>query len=183
MSSIDTAEAKLKAHGNEEAAITLESFESRWRYAIFPAMLAFFILSAFGFYLIYGILQRMADLSEDVNRMTDLMQQRMPELQRNVSGLSQQMSDSMPQLEQHVNDMQTGTASMAQSTQSMTNSIHGMDQTMWHMNKNISKPMQVFDKVPAPYTPPPQLPPGYYGYPTYAYPPAQMQAPTPGWQP
>ena len=53
MSTLEDAEAKLIQGGNNEAAQTLESFENRWRFAVFPAMIAFVVLAGFGFYLIY----------------------------------------------------------------------------------------------------------------------------------
>jgi len=52
MSNLKEAETKLIKGGNQEAAEALETFEFRWRYAVFPAMIAFTILSAFGFYLV-----------------------------------------------------------------------------------------------------------------------------------
>ena len=87
MTTLEDAETKLIEEGNQEAARTLETFESRWRYAVFPAMIAFFILSAFGFYLIYGMLQRMESISSDINRMTDLMEKSVPVITTDITDL------------------------------------------------------------------------------------------------
>jgi len=147
MSRLQDAEAKLIEEGNKEAAQTLESFEVRWRYAVFPAMIAFFILSAFGFYLIYGMLQRMESMSHDITRMTNLMEQTVPTLSSDIHQMNKTISKTMPALEQNVNDMTKDVSNMTYSATSMAASTKNMGQSTWELNRSISKPMRMMNKM------------------------------------
>jgi len=159
MTTLQDAEVKLIEEGNEEAAKTLETFETRWRYAVFPAMIAFVILSAFGFYLIYGMLQRMESMSQDISRMTVLMEQTVPVLTSDVHQMNKTISKTMPELEQHVSNMSDNVTTMSHSATSMATSTKHMDQSTWELNRSISKPMRAFNKM-VPWsasTPPPPM--------------------------
>lgn len=150
----------LKASsGNMEEQ--LSSFEVRWKFLVFPAMIAFVILAGFGFYLIYGMLQRMEDLARDVERMADTVQQTMPAMQGGVISMSSKMqwigddlhemtrvvSGTMPNMQQDVNRMSTNIDDMSYATASMANSTHSMGQNIWNMNRNVSKPLSIMRKM------------------------------------
>jgi len=159
MTTLEDAELKLIEKGNEEAAQTLETFETRWRYAVFPAMIAFVILSTFGFYLIYGMLQRMESMSSDISRMTNLMEKTVPVLTTDVHQLNTTISKTMPELEQHISEMSENVDSMSYSASSMAGSTKHMGQSTWELNRSISKPMRAMNKM-IPWnaqTPPPQM--------------------------
>ncbi len=171
MSKIHDAEEKLIEADNKEAAETLETFEMRWKYAVFPAMFAFAILSAFGFYLIYGMLQRMEDLSENVYKMTETIQASMPAMKSNMDSMSadiHQMSgtiqEEFPKLDERILTMTSDMRTMSYSTASMAATTHNMSQNVWELNKNVSKPLSVMNNM-LPWTkkgtiPPPPKP--YY---------------------
>jgi mono/diheme cytochrome c family protein len=175
----------------------LSSFEARWKFLVFPAMIAFVILAGFGFYLIYGMLQRMEDLAADVNRMADVVGETMPVMQGGVVSMSSRMqwvgedldrmtthvarmsdvvSNTMPNMEQRVGDMSNNINNMTYATSSMANSTHSMGQNIWNMNRNVSKPLSIMRKM-MPFgesddTPPPRRAPYTYNaygqyYPTY----------------
>ncbi len=143
MTTLQEAENKLIEEGNEEAAKTLETFETRWRYAVFPAMIAFVIFSAFGFYLIYGMLQRMESMSNDITRMTNLMEKTVPTLSSDIHALS----ISIPKLEEHVSNMSDEVSTISQSANSMATSTHNMGQSTWELNRTFSKPMNAFNRM------------------------------------
>ena len=140
----------------------LASFENRWRYAVFPAMIAFIMLSAFGFYLIWGMLVRMQALSEDIDRMTEVMVATMPVMEKavgtmasrmewvgedldvmakDVNALSTTIATVMPSMEQRINEMALNINNMSHSTAAMASTTDSMSRNMWDMNRNISKPM------------------------------------------
>lgn len=159
MNTLQDAEEKLIQEGNQEAALALETFESRWRYAVFPAMIAFVILSSFGFYLIYGILQRMEVMSHDITRMTNIMEKSVPAMSSDVHELNKTISANMPVLEQHVGSMSQNVSSLSYSANSMANSTHNMGQSTWELNRSISKPMRAMNRM-IPWnidTPPPLM--------------------------
>lgn len=169
MSRLHDAEEKLIEGGNKEAAEALESFEARWKYAVFPAMIAFVILSAFGFYLIYGMLQRMEDLSKNVYRMTDVIQVTMPAMQNDISNMSgdmkrmnNTMQQSFPHLDQNIANMSDDMKTMSYSTASMAMTTQNMGRNLWELNKNVSKPLSVMNNMipwsSAKGTPPPSAP-------------------------
>jgi len=156
---------------NETAAIAKESegdmeqqlsaFEARWKFLVFPAMIAFVILAGFGFYLIYGMLQRMEDLARDVERMADTVEETMPIMQGGVVSMSSRMqwigedlqkmtnvvSNTMPNMQQDVHQMSGNINSMSYATASMANSTHSMGQNIWNMNRNVSKPLSLMRKM------------------------------------
>ena len=138
------AHQKISEEDLEQA---IDSFQNRWKYAVFPAMVAFIILSVFGFYLIYGMLQRMEDLSKDVNRMADTIRDSLPAMQENVGTMATDMHEmndvigtSFPRLEKRVDAMSNSTENMAVTTQSMGKSI-------WEMNDSVSKPLSMINKM------------------------------------
>jgi cytochrome c553 len=136
-------------------------FETRWNFVVFPAMIAFVILAGFGFYLIYGMLQRMEDLARDVERMADTVEETMPIMQGGIVSMSSRMqwigedlqkmtdvvSDTMPHMQQDVNRMSDNINNMSYATASMANSTHSMGQNIWNMNRNVSKPLSLMRKM------------------------------------
>lgn len=173
MSRLDDAEKKLIDDGNAEAAEALETLEARWKYAVFPAMIAFGILSAFGFYLIYGMLQRMEDLSLNVYRMTEVIQTTMPSMNTNMTSMSGDISqlnatitENFPSLDRKVASMSQDMKTLSYSTASMAMTTKNMDNNVWELNKNVSKPFSMIGNM-IPFSskgsvPPPA--PYYYQY-------------------
>lgn len=147
MTTLQDAESKLIKEGNQEAAQTLETFETRWRYAVFPAMIAFVVLAGFGFYLIYGMLQRMESMSTDISRLTVLMEKTVPALSNDIHQMTTTITTTLPKLEQNVNEMSSNVTSLSNSANSMATSTHNMGQSTWEMNRTISKPMRAMTNM------------------------------------
>lgn len=197
MGTVDKA-SKMKAieqelHGVEDE---LQHFEERQinvtrtlQMIVYPAMVAFIILSAYGFYLVQS-------LTTDVNKLTDTIAGMYQSVDANMSQISttmgvmnQQMSSlvaSTNQMTNNIIDMNGSTQNMAgnlqqmnASTQNMAASTYNMQRDMWTMNKNISGPMKMFSKF-SPF--------GNDTNPPYVVPPPVITA-TPyyhyyyGWQP
>ncbi len=123
------ATPKTEKDKNKEVTDSLQTFETRWRYAVFPAMVLFVLLIGFMFYLIYGMLQRMEDLSKDIHQMSKVITASMPKLEQSVSNMAV-----------NIGDMKVATTSIAITT-------HGMGQNIWDINRNISKPLSVMNKI------------------------------------
>lgn len=176
----------------------LASFENRWKFAVFPAMIAFVILSSFGFYLIYGMLERMKALSEDIDHMTRVMSETLPIMQGGVVGMSSNMqwvgddlnkmakdvheltsviAKTMPAMEKHLIAMASNINQMSYSTAAMAATTENMGRNIWDMNRSISKPMSFFgDMMPWQSSNVTAPPPSYrsYQYPNYQYPANRM---------
>lgn len=163
-----TKESTVDQREEKEFNHAIESFETRWRYAVFPAMIAFVILAGFGFYLIYGMLQRMEDLAVDINEMAKVMRDSLPVMQGGVVGMSSRMQwigedlhgmredvsqlstviqNTMPNMEGKVGDMSENISNMTYATSSMATTTQNMGQNLWNMNRNISKPLSMMRKM------------------------------------
>lgn len=118
----------------------IKSFENRWRYAVFPAMIAFVILSVFGFYLIYGMLQRMEALSTDVTRMTNILEKTMPAMSDDMQEMNETISKNLPEMKAGVEEMSISTHNIAATTGNMSNSV-------WEMNRSVSGPLSIVNKM------------------------------------
>lgn len=125
---------------NEVIDVEMKSFENRWRYAVFPAMVAFVILAVFGFYLIYGMLQRMEALSEDVHRMTNIMEKNIPQMSNNMLEMNETISHNLPAMKDGVSEMSISTHNIAATTGNMSNSV-------WEMNRSVSRPLSMMNKI------------------------------------
>ena len=150
---------------------------------VYPAMLAFIILAAYGFYLIQS-------LSSDVHKMSKTMASMAGSVSKNmdsISGTMTGMSTHMNKLVATTESMSGDIGSMNGNTNAMVNSIGGlksatydmaastnnMQRDMWSLNQSISKPLGFMNNFlpwssnsgsQAP------LPPSYYAYPAQQQP-------------
>ncbi|MCB1754954.1 MAG: c-type cytochrome [Gammaproteobacteria bacterium] len=184
----------------EEQLQKLASFENRWKYAVIPAMVAFFMLSGFGFYLIFGMLERMTALSKDIHLMTRVMSESLPVMQggvvsmssrmqsvgndlekmtKDVNAMSAVLNKVMPSLDSRIVEMAANINRMSYSTAAMATTTDNMGRNIWDMNRNISKPMSFFgDMMPwqrSTATPPPSMMTPTYQH--YIYPSQQITTP------
>lgn len=163
---------------------------------VYPAMVAFIILSAYGFYLVqslttdvHRLTETIADMHKSVNDNMTLMTGNITSMNNQMSDLvnsTEQMTSSVVGMDNSTQNMATNVQQMNASTQNMAASAYNMQRDMWSMNKNISGPMKMFNKFSpfgsdktAPYVvPPPAMTamPYYNNY--YAWP--QMQSATAG---
>jgi cytochrome c553 len=153
---------------DDDVTSSLQTFETRWRYAVFPAMITFVLLIGFMFYLIYGMLQRMEDLSRDIHTMGNVISEALPVMQGGVVGMSSRMqwvgedmkkmsknmndmsnaiTKSMPKLTEGVSNMSTNVNEMTLATKTMALTTHNMGQNIWDMNRNFSKPLSAMNKI------------------------------------
>ena len=123
----------------------------RMKMLVYPAMVAFFILSAFGFYLIFS-------LTSDVRRMADTFVGMSGSIETNmdsIAGTMGHMSGKMDHLVDSTESMSSNVGNMTSSTNDIVNSMSGMrsatydmaastnnmQRDIWSMNKNISTPL------------------------------------------
>jgi uncharacterized protein YoxC len=110
-------------------ARSFEASARRWELVVYPSMLAFIILAAYGFYLIYK-------LTSDVDKITDDMQaisQNMVSINQNMGSITTHMKDMTDQMVIMTTHVQYITTEMAQQNQAMAAIVESMD----HMNKSI----------------------------------------------
>lgn len=131
---------------DEELEVEIKSFENRWRYAVFPAMVAFVILAVFGFYLIYGMLQRMEALSDDVHRMTNIMEKNLPSMSSDMQEMSSDMREMNGTIAHNIPQMKEGVEKMSISTHNIAATTGNMSNSVWEMNRSVSRPLSIMNK-------------------------------------
>lgn len=148
---------------------------------VYPAMVAFIILSAYGFYLVQSLTTDVHELTKTIASMQQSVDSNMGKIAGTMTDMNGQMTGlvaSMNQMTHNIVDMNDSTQSMAgniqqmnASTQNMAVSTYNMQRDMWNMNKNISGPMKLFnsfnpfdDERTAPYVVPPPVYAPYYHY-------------------
>jgi uncharacterized protein YoxC len=168
---------------------------------VYPAMVAFIILAAYGFYLVQSLTTDVHRLADSIPKMYESVQAMNQSVHHNMTTISHVMTDMNTQIAkmtQSTQQMSTNMGDMTNSTQTMVNNIqqmntstqniaasaYNMQRDMWTMNKNISGPMKMFsmftpfgnDKT-TPYVVPPPIMASYnnMGY----YHPIPMYTPTP----
>jgi uncharacterized protein YoxC len=128
----------------------------RWEKVIYPMMVAFILLSAYGFYLIVHVSGNMDDMSESFKQMNVSVAQMDSSVNRLVEVLERDLDD----ITASVKHMQSIT-SMTSSLSQMNNTLHGIYSSVYFMehstsnmssnlselNNNISEPLDSMNSV------------------------------------
>lgn len=167
----------------QEFEMKAESTTRRMQMLVYPAMVAFFILSAFGFFLIYS-------LTSDVNRMANTIAHMSDSIDVNISSISgtmthmsgtmdnlnnstETMSDNVGKMNNTTVEMSDTISAMRPAINDMAASTNNMQRDFWSLNKNISTPLGFMNdflpwknsqSLPFQGSKAP-LPPSYYSYP------------------
>ena len=123
----------------------------RMQMLVYPAMVAFFILSAFGFYLIYSLTSDVRLMSKTFVHMSGSIETNMDSIagtMGHMSGKMDNLVDSTESMSSNVGSMTTSTSDIVNSmsgmrsaTYDMAASTNNMQRDIWSMNKNISTPL------------------------------------------
>lgn len=148
---------------------------------VYPAMVAFIVLSAYGFYLIQSLTTDVHRLTETIAHMSDTVHSNMNNISNVMDKMSghmgnlvlttSEMNHSVMGMSDNTRQMSNDVTQMNASTQNMAVSTYNMQRDMWSMNRNISKPLKIFNKFmpfggsdqPPPYAAPLSQPVPYYG--------------------
>ncbi len=178
-----------------------ESATRRMQMLVYPAMVAFIILAAYGFYLVQSLTADVHRMADSVRIMSESVDKSMTVISENTSNMSNkmaslvtsthEMSGSMTTLVDTTGNMSGSVGNMAGRVDGMATSTGDMQQDMWSLNQNISTPLSMFNKFipwnnnsngrfrgsqprpPVGYYPQYQVPP-----PVVAQPAQQVQIPT-----
>lgn len=152
---------------------------------VYPAMVAFIILAAYGFYLVQSLTTDVHNLTQTIAEMNTTVHGNMTQISGTMDTMNHRMGSLVNATDQMTNNimgMNSSTQTMAgniqqmnASTQNMAASAYNMQRDMWSMNKNISGPMKMFNKFSpfgsdktTPYVvPPPVVSTPYYNYNQY----------------
>lgn len=150
-----------------ELAKTMTQGIRRWEKVIYPMMIAFIILAAYGFYLIYNVSKDMRNISTDmyamtkaVVTMTNTLNQKMNQIDRQMGAINIHMDkmnrnmEAVTRMDEHLIEMTTAINSMNASVNSMSHSIYSMvystnamSSNLGELNDNISTPMKPMNSM------------------------------------
>lgn len=177
-----------------ELASTMTQGIRRWEKVIYPMMIAFIILAAYGFWLIYNLTKDMHNISTNMLVMTNsvvsmnnTLDARMAQVTDQMAVINTEMSSMnenmgavttmnsrITEMTDAINSMNASINSMSHSVYSMVYSTRDMSSNIGELNDNFSAPMNSINSiVPWSAMPgrsktrrysPPQSP-GVYGYP------------------
>ena len=126
-----------------------ERSSRRWELVVYPALLAFVILAAYGFFLIYSLTGDMRSMAANMDTMSrDMhglsihvqhMAERVDDMSHTVADMSEKM-DALEPMVASMNDMRDSI-----QTLSVTNDLMRHDVAV--MSHNISRPMNAMGRV------------------------------------
>jgi signal transduction histidine kinase len=139
-------------------ARSFEASSRRWELVVYPTMLAFIILAAYGFFLIYKLTN---DISKITYQMADI-QTSMVNINKNFSSTTNnmntvaknmvRMTGYMEQMSKDIKEQNAAMGAIVVSMRDMTESVDSMSYTMYYMRydtqlmgrniENVSGPMR-----------------------------------------
>ncbi len=136
-------ETKLHELGKREEAAT-----RRMQLLVYPASIAFTILSAYGFYLVSTLTKDVAHMANAVETINQSVSKNMDIISDNTRTMSNHMDGlvtSMDGMNTNVSNLALTTDRMSQNVGKMSFYTGHMQQDLWSLNKSISKPLSVFN--------------------------------------
>jgi hypothetical protein len=138
----DVLNAEALEGGAECMGRLADSFEAsarRWELIVYPSMVAFILLAAYVFYLIYNLTHDIADVSKSVREMTATVAEDLGEISQKMTQIATSTAYMRPMSE----DMRAMSGNMNE----MNTNISHMQYNMWQLNRNVSAPFNMVDKM------------------------------------
>lgn len=148
----------LPQDGYARLSEVFESSARRWELIIYPSLFAFIVLALYGFYLIYNLQRDVHYLAISVDtNMTTLagnmqtVSQNMGQLTTNVRAMTVTLSSmdrkigTLEPMLVNLNSMDRSMQSMTQTVSSVNQAAHGMQYNMYHMNRDMGRPMRIMN--------------------------------------
>lgn len=151
----------------DQLAATMTKGIRRWEKVIYPMMIAFIILAAYGFWLIYNVTKDMRNISTNmivmtkaVVTMTNTINQKMNQIDHQMGAINIHMDkmntnmSSVPQMSERIVDMTQAIYEMNNSVNNMSHSVYSMvystssmSSNLGELNDNISAPLNSMNSV------------------------------------
>jgi hypothetical protein len=133
----------------DKFARSFEASARRWELVVYPSLLAFIVLAAYGFFLIYTLTTDVGRLARSIETMVVSVDDVAHDL-RAVSGDVRRMSSTMLVVS---NDVGSGTAAMKEmlvKMDTMNNSVGTMTVPIYHMRDDMSRVNRNLHEVAGP---------------------------------
>lgn len=149
--------AAISTGSMERFVLAFEKSAKRWEMIVYPAMFAFVILAAYGFFLIYNLSHDMRLIAtrfdpsmglhmealttnlRDLNQNISLMTQRMDTISVTMTDMSQKLDT--------LNPMLARLSDMEKTMRVMTATSDQMRQDMSAMSQNFGRPMSLMNRM------------------------------------
>jgi len=139
----------------------------RWELLVYPSLFAFFVLAAYGFYLVYSLTKDVARVVEEMRAVSGSMTRVAANMEQ-VAGNMLVISEDMGSMTAEIRQMSTNIAAMTEDVNaeaalmtqmtghianmdvSMAAMTTSMDQMRYHiavMNQSVSRPMSFMNSV------------------------------------
>jgi len=137
-------------------ARSFEASARRWELVVYPSMLAFIILAAYGFFLIYKLTD---DIGKIVVQMDDIstsmvnINQNFSSTTNNMNTVSKNMvriSGYMKQMSQDIKEQNQAMGAIVVTMREMDESVDSMSQTIYHMGYDTRQMGRSIDNVSGP---------------------------------
>ena len=142
--------AAIRSDTMERFVSSFEKSARRWELVVYPAMLAFVVLAAYGFFLIYSLTQDMHTLARSVDpamgRHLDDMTNSIVMMSTDVRAMTQTLDTMSEQLET-LDPMLMNMSSMDQSMRTLSITNDALRHEMTVMGRNISRPMSKMNSM------------------------------------
>ena len=130
---------EVEEHCMARLADSFEASARRWELIVYPSMIAFILLAAYGFWLIYNLTHDIADVAKSVREMTASVTEDLGEISGKMTHIATATSYMKP-MSRDINHMTRNVNDMATSTSHM-------QYNMWQLNRNVSTPFNMMDNV------------------------------------
>lgn len=157
--------ARASGENMERFARTFEASAKRWELVVYPSLVAFIILAAYGFYLIYNLSRDVHQLVGHISIMTTSVKQNMDTISdtmvdmaykmdslrpmsqdiSRISGNVGSLSQSVENVSHDVGRMSQDVSTISQNTALMTTHTAQMGRDLWNMSQSIGKPLNTFN--------------------------------------
>ncbi|MEA3411253.1 MAG: hypothetical protein U9R74_06900 [Pseudomonadota bacterium] len=127
----------------------------RWEIVVYPAMFAFVLLAAYGFFLIYSLADDMRTMAQSIDPNMSRNMQLMAQSIENMNRTMKQVSGNMEYMNGHmaamnkkmdaIEPIRVHMANMDQSMRTMVVSTDHMMRSMGSMTHQIGRPMSIMN--------------------------------------
>jgi len=126
-----------------------ESSTRRMQLLVYPSMVAFIILAAYGFYLVNSLTKDVHRMADSVYNMSLTVKINMDIISDNTTKMSSQMRDLVDNtrdMNKNMTELVGTTGKMSTSVDYLSTYTGNMQQDMWSLNRSISKPLNMFNQ-------------------------------------
>jgi hypothetical protein len=136
--------------------LSFERSARRWEIVVYPALFAFVLLAAYGFFLIYSLTSDIRDMARSIDphmaQNMELMSESISELTGAMIAVSRDMravSDNMSDMTRKMNTLEPMLVHMSNMDNSMRAMVISTDQMRYSiaaMTHSLGRPMSIMNK-------------------------------------